>query len=141
MFILSKRGDVLINRDLRGDLIKTTPEFFFRKVQLSELDCPPVFNIEGINYIHLNKVSVYLVATTRFNTSPTSILNLLAKSFIILQNLANKFNTSPTSILNLLAKFCNIIKDFCGEFTEESIRKNFILIYELIDEIFDFGYP
>ena len=116
MFILSKRGDVLINRDLRSDIIKATPEFFFRKVQLSELDCPPIFNIEGINYIHLRKVSVYLVATTRFNTS-------------------------PTSILNLLGKFCNVIKDFCGEFTEESIRKNFILIYELIDEIFDFGYP
>lgn len=33
------------------------------------------------------------------------------------------------------------IKDFCGLINEEVLRKNFILIYELLDEIFDFGYP
>jgi len=34
-----------------------------------------------------------------------------------------------------------IIKDHCGEFTEESIKKNFVLIYEIIDEMIDFGFP
>jgi AP-4 complex subunit mu-1 len=35
----------------------------------------------------------------------------------------------------------NAFKDCCGVLTEESIRKNFILIYELLDEMLDFGYP
>ena len=35
----------------------------------------------------------------------------------------------------------DVIKDFCGVLTEEAIRRNFILIYEVIDEMFDFGYP
>lgn len=30
---------------------------------------------------------------------------------------------------------------FGGEFTEQSIKGNFVLIYELLDEIVDFGYP
>ena len=30
---------------------------------------------------------------------------------------------------------------FNGEFTEDSIRKNFALIYELLDEVMDFGFP
>ena len=34
-----------------------------------------------------------------------------------------------------------MFKDYCGVLTEESIRKNFILIYELLDEMMDFGYP
>ena len=34
-----------------------------------------------------------------------------------------------------------VIKDYCGILTEESIRKNFILVYELLDEMLDFGYP
>lgn len=34
-----------------------------------------------------------------------------------------------------------VIKDFCGVFTEESLRKNFVLAYEIIDEMVDFGYP
>jgi AP-4 complex subunit mu-1 len=35
----------------------------------------------------------------------------------------------------------SIIKDYCGVLTEESIRKNFLLIYELLDECIDFGFP
>jgi AP-4 complex subunit mu-1 len=34
-----------------------------------------------------------------------------------------------------------VFKDYCGVLTEESIRKNFILIYELLEEIIDYGYP
>lgn len=32
-------------------------------------------------------------------------------------------------------------KDYCGILSEEAIRKNFVLIYELLDEMLDFGYP
>jgi AP-4 complex subunit mu-1 len=28
-----------------------------------------------------------------------------------------------------------VIKDFCGVLTEDAIRKNFILIYEILDEM------
>ena len=34
-----------------------------------------------------------------------------------------------------------VIKDHIGDLTEETIRKNFVLIYEIIDEMIDFGYP
>lgn len=30
-------------------------------------------------------------------------------------------------------------QDYCGVLTEESIRKNFVLVYELLDEMLDFG--
>eukprot|EP00352_Strombidinopsis_acuminata_P002038 CAMPEP_0176386246 /NCGR_PEP_ID=MMETSP0126-20121128/35804_1 /TAXON_ID=141414 ORGANISM="Strombidinopsis acuminatum, Strain SPMC142" /NCGR_SAMPLE_ID=MMETSP0126 /ASSEMBLY_ACC=CAM_ASM_000229 /LENGTH=138 /DNA_ID=CAMNT_0017753107 /DNA_START=267 /DNA_END=683 /DNA_ORIENTATION=- len=43
--------------------------------------------------------------------------------------------------LELLAVIINRILDFCGGLDEEILRMNFVLIYELIDEIIDFGYP
>ena len=116
IFILSERGDVLINRDLRGDLIKETPEIFFRHIKLSKTDPKPIFNLEGINYLYSKKHSIYLVATTRFNSSPSLALEILHQISVV-------------------------IKDFCGVLTEESIRKNFVLVYEIIDEMIDFGYP
>ena len=61
-------------------------------------------------------MSIYIVATTRFSKS-------------------------PLLILELLIQVANVIQDFCGQLTEESVRKNFVLIYEIIDEMFDFGYP
>ena len=33
-----------------------------------------------------------------------------------------------------------MIRDYCGVLNEESIRKNFVLIYEIIDEAIDYGH-
>jgi len=41
----------------------------------------------------------------------------------------------------LLTRISGVIKDYCGLNSEEAIRKNFVLIYELLDEMLDFGYP
>jgi AP-4 complex subunit mu-1 len=33
------------------------------------------------------------------------------------------------------------LQDYCGSISEEAIRKNFPLIYELLDEVVDYGLP
>lgn len=48
---------------------------------------------------------------------------------------------SPSATIELLNRMAKVFKDYCGVLTEESIRKNFILIYELLDEMLDYGYP
>jgi AP-4 complex subunit mu-1 len=116
LFILSARGDTLIVKDFRSDHTKNVPETFYRIVKMSKHDPDPIFNKDGINYIFVKQSSLFIVATTRFNSTPSTCIDLLN---VIIKN----------------------IKDFCGVFTEEAIRKNFVLIYELIDEMVDFGYP
>lgn len=66
IFFLSSRGDILVNRDYRGDLFKETPEIFYRNAKTLDTSIP-VFCYEGVNYIYLEKNSVYIVTTTRFN--------------------------------------------------------------------------
>lgn len=106
----------MIVRDYRHDLVRNTPEIFFHEVKVGNKDQKPIFNKDGINYFYLQKPSLYIVCTSRFNTQPAL----------------------PIDILNRVA---SMIKDMCGVLTEECIRKNFVLIYELIDEMIDFGYP
>ena len=89
---------------------KGTNETFFRKVKLWKGEAPPVFNVDGINYLYVKKNGIYFVATT-------------------------KFNVSPSFILELLERVSKVFKDYCGVLSEESIRKNFILLYELLDEM------
>ncbi|CAE8670943.1 unnamed protein product, partial [Polarella glacialis] len=50
-------------------------------------------------------------------------------------------NVSPSAVVELLSKMAKVFKDFCGVLNEESIRKNFVLVYELLDEMVDFGHP
>ena len=47
----------------------------------------------------------------------------------------------PALALELLGSIVGRIHDFCGILEEENLRTNFVLIYELIDEIVDFGHP
>ena len=37
--------------------------------------------------------------------------------------------------------FLQVFKEYFKEFEEESIRDNFVVIYELLDELMDFGNP
>lgn len=42
----------------------------------------------------------------------------------------------------LLGQVVTLFKSyFGGEFSEQSVKSNFVLIYELLDEVMDFGYP
>ncbi|KAL8499428.1 hypothetical protein ACS0TY_022409 [Phlomoides rotata] len=118
-FVLSQRGDNIVFRDYRGDVQKGSAEIFFRKVKFWKEDgkeeAPPVFNMDGVNYFHVKVVGLLFVATTRINLS-------------------------PSLALELLQRIARVIKDYLGVLNEESLRKNFVLVYELLDEVIDFGY-
>ncbi|GAW80963.1 AP-4 complex subunit mu [Plasmodium gonderi] len=114
-YILSPRGDTIINRDFRGDVSKGSAELFFRNVKLHKGDAPPLFYLNGIHFTYLKNNSLYFVFTS-------------------------VFNISPSYLMELLYRVMKILKDFCGQINEEVIRHNFILVYEIIDEVIDYGY-
>ncbi|KAJ6337626.1 hypothetical protein OIU76_007330 [Salix suchowensis] len=118
-FVLSQRGDNIVFRDYRGEVQKGSAEIFFRKVKFwkedGEEEAPPVFNVDGVNYFHVKVVGLLFVATTRANVS-------------------------PSLVLELLQRIARVIKDYLGVLNEDSLRKNFVLVYELLDEVIDFGY-
>uniref|UniRef100_A0A2C9WEA9 MHD domain-containing protein n=1 Tax=Manihot esculenta TaxID=3983 RepID=A0A2C9WEA9_MANES len=118
-FVLSQRGDNIVFRDYRGEVPKGSAEIFFRKVKFWKEDgqeeAPPVFNVDGVNYFHVKVVGLLFVATTRVNVS-------------------------PSLVLELLQRIARVIKDYLGILNEDSLRKNFVLVYELLDEVIDFGY-
>lgn len=52
-----------------------------------------------------------------------------------------RINVSPALVLELLQRVARVAKDYLGVLNEDSLRKNFVLVYELLDEMIDFGYP
>ena len=46
-----------------------------------------------------------------------------------------------TTLVELLQRLSRVFKDYCGVLTEESVRRNFLLLYELLDEVLDRGCP
>jgi len=120
LFILSPRGDKIIAKDYRVDVMRSTDEVFFRKYKFWDgpgggTDAPPFFTVDGIHYAFMKKNNLLLVLTTRSNASPS----LLAE---------------------LLVRLTKLLKDYLGVLNEDNLRKNFVLVYELLDEIIDYGY-
>ncbi|KPI84362.1 putative mu-adaptin 4 putative adaptor complex AP-4 medium subunit [Leptomonas seymouri] len=122
IFILSSRGDKLVFKGYREDVADDTYEVFFRKYnfwdgklgQAPRGDCPPFFTEKGVQYAFLRRRRLLFVCTTCENASP----NTLAE---------------------LLLRLEQLLKDYLGVVTEESVRKNFTLVYELLDEMVQFG--
>ena len=55
--------------------------------------------------------------------------------------LTSKELVSPSFVFDALFRTIKIFRDYLGVLNEEGIRKNFVLIYEILDELFDYGYP
>ena len=86
--VMSLRGDTIISRDYTGDVhkVKTTSEVFYRKANRwdgasngSEEEAPPVFYVDGVQYLYIKIGGVYLVATSRKNVSPALVLEFLSR--------------------------------------------------------------
>lgn len=53
-----------------------------------------------------------------------------------------KGNANAALLIQFLYSFVGLCKSyFDGEFDEKQVRKNFALIYELLDEVMDYGLP
>eukprot|EP00344_Euplotes_crassus_P011270 CAMPEP_0196997066 /NCGR_PEP_ID=MMETSP1380-20130617/2783_1 /TAXON_ID=5936 /ORGANISM="Euplotes crassus, Strain CT5" /LENGTH=401 /DNA_ID=CAMNT_0042413201 /DNA_START=90 /DNA_END=1295 /DNA_ORIENTATION=- len=86
-------------------------------VATKEVKETPMVEIDGVTFMHTTVNDVTVVATTKTNCNVTMLIEFLYQLIIL-------------------------CKAFIGsEFNENQIRKNFVLIYELLDEVMDYGLP
>eukprot|EP00775_Hariotina_reticulata_P013061 gene13061-13188_t len=133
-FILSPRGDVIIRRDYLGNVPNTSTETFFRTSRFYKAgeEAPPIFIVDGVSYLSVKDGGVQLVATTRDNLSPSFVLEFLKRISVII-----KRQPWLQDLAGGAGKFQQPLSNGSGE----AIRKNFPLIYELLDEVLDYGLP
>nr|XP_009772293.1 PREDICTED: AP-1 complex subunit mu-2-like isoform X2 [Nicotiana sylvestris] len=119
LFLLDMKGRCLISRDYRGDVSAQQVEKFFSKLLEKEGDVEshgPVCYENGVNYMFIQHNNIYLMA-------------------------ASRQNSNAASLLFFLHRVVDVFKHYFEELEEESLRDNFVVVYELLDEMMDFGYP
>jgi AP-1 complex subunit mu len=117
LFILDAKGKIIISRDYRGDCrVSCVDRFVQRLVEEEDAHVRPVFEEDGINYIYVKHQNIYLLAVTRRNAD-------------------------ATMVLLFLYTLIKVLEEYFTNLEEESIRDNFVITYELLDEMMDFGYP
>jgi len=117
VFILDVKGKVIISRNYRGDVPMNCVERFSGHVlEADEADERPVWLEHGTTYVYIKYNNLYIMAVTQRNSN-------------------------AAMILLFLYRLVEVLKDYFRELEEESIRDNFVITYELMDEMMDFGYP
>ncbi|KAK9832883.1 hypothetical protein WJX74_000672 [Apatococcus lobatus] len=118
VFILDLKGRPILIRDYRGDVSTKSAERFITKVnELEETGkVSPIIYDEGVTYIYIQYSNLYLLTVAR-----------------------NNINSA--AILLFLHKLREVFSHYFRELEEESLRDNFVIAYELLDEVMDFGYP
>lgn len=103
---------------------------------------PPCFSHEGINVCHtiMPALCVCVLVTDR-NPPPPSFQYLYIRHNNLYLLALTKRNTNAAEILLFLHKIVEVFTEYFKALEEESIRDNFVIIYELLDEMMDFGYP
>jgi len=115
IYILDGNGKIIISRDYRGDVSFNKIERFSQKLVYGD-DFEPVFEDDGVHFCFVKHENIYLVAVSRRNID-------------------------TMMVIQLLNKIVEIFTDYFNSLDEESIRDNFVITYELLDEMIDFGYP
>eukprot|EP01063_Lacrimia_lanifica_P022005 TRINITY_DN29714_c0_g1_i1.p1 TRINITY_DN29714_c0_g1~~TRINITY_DN29714_c0_g1_i1.p1 ORF type:complete len:433 (+),score=174.82 TRINITY_DN29714_c0_g1_i1:111-1409(+) len=115
--IMNNKGKQLITRNYRQDVPYSTLESFVEKViDEEESNVKPVFEVDGLTFAWISHNSLYFI-------------------------LVSKVNANATMLVTYLHSLYATLREYLGDVTEESIRDNFVVLYELLDEMMDFGYP
>lgn len=119
VFFLDQKGKPLLSRNYRGDIPMSAVEKFpllLMEVEDETAVVPPCLSHEGVNYLYITHNNLYLLALT-------------------------KRNSNAMEILLFLHRLKDVLIEYFKELAEESIRDNFVVIYELLDEMMDYGSP
>ncbi|XP_063305555.1 AP-1 complex subunit mu-2 [Pelobates fuscus] len=118
VFVLDLKGKPLICRNYKGDINMAEIDHFMPLLvqREEEGNLSPLLTHGKVHFLWIKHSNLYLVALT------------------------NK-NANASLVYSFLYKVVEVFTEYFKELEEESIRDNFVIVYELLDEVMDFGFP
>lgn len=118
IFLISPLGDVFLERHWKKILTRNVLDVFYEAQAKSSSpdDLPPVISGGTFYLIHIFKHNIYFVAVLGGECP-------------------------PLFVIEFLHRMTNIFTEYLHECTEQKIREKIVLIYEILDEMVDNGFP
>ncbi|CCE62582.1 hypothetical protein TPHA_0C04320 [Tetrapisispora phaffii CBS 4417] len=120
IYFCDNAGKPILARRYRDDIsINAIDNFSQLLLQLEEETgvIPPCIMHKGIHYLFIKHSDIYVVALT------------------------TSYQTNVAQIFMFLHQLVEVLEEYVKIVVEESVRDNFVIIYELLDEMMDFGIP
>uniref|UniRef100_A0A1I8BK65 MHD domain-containing protein n=1 Tax=Meloidogyne hapla TaxID=6305 RepID=A0A1I8BK65_MELHA len=105
-----------MDKDMVGKRKRAAEMHLMHSPHLSFSFCIPVTNLATTSFFHIKRGNVWICAVTRRNIC-------------------------DSMVFEFMNRFADTLQSCFGKLNEENVKNNFVLIYELLDEIFDFVLP
>uniref|UniRef100_A0A0L8GN70 MHD domain-containing protein n=1 Tax=Octopus bimaculoides TaxID=37653 RepID=A0A0L8GN70_OCTBM len=110
LFIYNHKGEVLISRVYRDDIGRNAVDAFrVNVIHARQQVRSPVTNIARTSFFHVRRSNIWLAAVS-------------------------KQNVNAAMVFEFLLKMCDVMQSYFGKISEDNIKNNFVLIYEILDE-------
>ncbi|KAK3068765.1 clathrin associated protein complex medium subunit [Teratosphaeriaceae sp. CCFEE 6253] len=116
ILLFNQKGELLILRAFRQDMRPRLADVFRIQVISNAQIRSPILTLGSTTFSHIKSDNVYVVGVS-------------------------KGNVNSALVFEFLYKLVSLGKSYFGRFDEEAVKSNFVMVYELLDEILDFGYP
>ncbi|UJO19528.1 AP-2 complex subunit mu [Fulvia fulva] len=116
ILLFNQKGELLILRAFRQDMRPRLADVFRIQVISNPQIRSPILTLGSTTFSHIKSENIYIVGVS-------------------------KGNVNSALVFDFLYKLVQLGKSYFGRFDEEAVKSNFVMVYELLDEILDFGYP
>uniref|UniRef100_A0A1B6KHT4 MHD domain-containing protein n=1 Tax=Graphocephala atropunctata TaxID=36148 RepID=A0A1B6KHT4_9HEMI len=118
LFIINSSGDLFMEKHWKSVISRSVCDYFFdeqRKVSCPE-DMPPVIATPHHYLISIHRCCMFFVAVCMTEVP-------------------------PLFVIEFLHRVVDTFDDYFSECTESIIKENYVVVYELLDEMLDNGFP
>jgi len=116
LLITDLLGKFLIRKNYKSHVSLCTVEQNFPDILMNSDGVSPIVEQNGITYTFVKHKNIVVLAVTRSNSN-------------------------AMLIVSFLHSLIELFKGYFQSFEEEAIRDNFVAVYELFDEMMDYGVP
>lgn len=118
LFIINNSGDVFMEKHWKSVIHKSICDYFFevQSKAVSPDDVPPVIPTPHHYLINIYRNQLYFVAVVTTEVP-------------------------PTFVVEFLHRICDTLEDYFNDCSESTLKEHYVIVYELLDEMLDNGFP
>ena len=117
-FLLTSGGEVVIEKHWQEITQRTVSDYFWDQVSSydSREEVPPILTFGKYYLTSIYRNNVFFLATSTTESAPLAVIEFLHRVF-------------------------DIFEEYFGSVQEETVKDNFATVYQILEEMMDFGIP
>ncbi|KAI8350120.1 AP-3 complex subunit MU-1 [Blakeslea trispora] len=137
LFVLNNQGKIIIEKHWRGIISRQIVDVFNDECAkfLSSTPGSLTKNNTATKEIYFTREDVPPV----LETNKYWLLNVLRDDLTWLCPVEREVD--PMLVFEFIHRIIDVLTDYLGDVSESSIRENFVIVYQLLEEMMDYGYP